>query len=88
MATVSVNGVILSTAIPVDAQGDLSFNLDTGPADEGYYTVVASSILHSGVPFTLSLSEPYRPPVGGGITLVVPSGIAMTEFLNLPLVRD
>ncbi len=86
-ATVTVNGTVLSTALPVDSSGNLTFSLDTSLADEGHYTVVATSILHAGAPIVLSQTAPLHPP-GGGTVLVVPAGIAMTEFSHLPILRD
>jgi CSLREA domain-containing protein len=83
-ASVSVNGSLFSEIIATDENGNLSFILDTGQADPGWYTVDVSVNPNASVAFLLSQDSPTRPMEGVGTVLDVPEGIALTEILYLP----
>ncbi len=87
MATVSVNGYVLSNSIPVEPDGTIEFQLATDQADEGaYFVTVTAGQSNDTAGFFLNSDAPLNPPSGSGPTLNVPAGIALTEFVYLPAV--
>jgi len=87
MATVTVNGRVLSDNIAVDASGGFDFILDTSQADPGRYVVAATVNPRATADFALDTDADLRPQEGSGPLLTVPSGIAFTEFVYLPFVQ-
>jgi hypothetical protein len=84
--TVAVNGRVLTGALAVDGAGGLNFRLNTSQADAGSYLAAVSVNPSASVAFTLDPNAPLRPLEGSGTVFNVPSGIAFTEFIYLPLV--
>ncbi len=85
-AQVTVNGSILATDLLVDSSGGFDFILDTSLADEGKYYVRVSVNPEATTSFSLDAALPLRAKEGGGALYNVPSGIAFTQFVYLPLV--
>ena len=83
-ATVKVNGTDLGT-VPVTASGTLTFTLVTDKADPGYYTVDVSVNPSAAITFILDPAEPLRSQENDGLVFSVPSGIAYTHRLFLPI---
>jgi hypothetical protein len=83
-AAITVNGVHLGAAA-VNSSGQLNVELDTSAAEAGWYVVTASVNPSASAPFLLAPEEPLRPQTGTGSPLVVPSGIAFTRQVYLPL---
>jgi hypothetical protein len=81
-----VNNNSLGT-IDTDASGNFTCLLDTSQADEGHYSVTTSIDPNLMVGFVLDLDAPVRPQEGSGTIFMVPSGIAWTDVIYLPLVR-
>ena len=86
-ATVTVNGRVLTNALAVDSAGGVAFRLNTGQAGAGRYVATVSVNPSATVVFTLDSSTPLRAQQGSGPTFDVPSGIALTKILYLPLIR-
>lgn len=88
LANISVNGQSLGT-IQTDASGNLTFLLDTSQSDEGYYFINASVNANSSstIGFILDSSKPLWPQEGTGAIFDIPSGIAYTNVIYLPLVQ-
>ena len=84
-ASIKVNGNKLGT-VSTDDSGNLNFILNTDLADEGFYTVTASTTVSASASFAIKLTEPVRPKEGTGQVFNVPAGIAF-EHLNLPIIR-
>lgn len=84
-ATVSVNGNVLGS-VTTDSDGKLMFLLDTTNADEGFYGVTASVNPNAGTGMFLDADAPLRPQEDSGTVFDVPAGIALTEFLYLPVI--
>ncbi|MBN1875102.1 MAG: hypothetical protein JXA33_12790 [Anaerolineae bacterium] len=86
-AVVTVNGRTLDT-VPTDALGVLIAILDTSQADVGYYFVrIQTGLAEASVRFVLDQSAPLRLQEGSGEIVVVPSGIAFTNLVYLPIVQ-
>lgn len=85
-ATISVNGRILSTSIPVNASGYFSLHLYTNHADEGTYTLTAEVNPTAAITFTLDDNAPLHAPEGSGEAIDIPAGIGNTQYLFLPAV--
>jgi hypothetical protein len=83
-AILAVNGRALGT-VPTGADGDFSFLVSTDNADEGTYYVVAAADRRATASFVLESSEPTRPQQGSGPVFAIPAGIALTEFVYLPI---
>ena len=86
VATVTVNGRVLTNTLPVSNLGQLAFQLNTSSADAGRYLATVSVNPRVTVDFTLDPNEPLRPLEGSGPVLDVPEGIAFTKFIYLPLI--
>jgi hypothetical protein len=84
-ATITVNGHMLGT-VSTDSSGDMVFLLNTDQADEGYYATIASVNPSATARFLLDADEPLRPQDGTGVVFDVPSGIAFTSIVYLPLI--
>jgi hypothetical protein len=86
-ATITVNGQTLGT-VPTDGAGGLVFVLDTTGADPGLYSVTASVNPSASTSFQLDPDAPLRPGEGtAGLPLLnVPSGIAFTRLIYLPVI--
>ena len=85
-ATILVNGFTLGS-VPTDSSGGFVFLLNTDQADEGHYIVTATVNPSASAMFVLDSDEPIRPQEGSGTIFNVPSGIAYTRTVYLPLVR-
>lgn len=84
--TIVVNGRTLGT-LSTDSVGNFVFLLNTDHADEGHYIVTATVNPGASARFVLDSNEPIRPQEGSGTTFDVPSGIAYTHLIYLPLVQ-
>jgi photosystem II stability/assembly factor-like uncharacterized protein len=83
-ANIVVNGHQLGT-VPTGSSGEFEFMLSTLSAEEGNYVVTASVNPSARVNFILESSEPIHPQEGSGDIFAVPTDIAFTDFINLPL---
>lgn len=85
--TITINGHNLGV-VSTNSTGEFSFLLDTSEADEGGY-VVTTKTKNFDLSIFLRLDSNFalRPKEGSGITFSVPSGIALTEFVYLPIVQ-
>jgi Tol biopolymer transport system component len=86
-AAVVINGVTLTTTLPVDSSGGFLFLLNTEQADAGHYFVTVTANPEATVSFILDPAAPLRPQVDSGAIFQVPDGIALTEFIYLPLIQ-
>jgi uncharacterized delta-60 repeat protein len=86
-AMIVVNGSTLTSTLAVDGFGGFVFLLDTSQADVGRYFVTATANPSATADFVLDLNAPLRPQEGSGPILNVPSGIAFTRLVYLPLVQ-
>lgn len=84
--TIVVNGRTLGT-LSTDSVGNFVFLLTTDQADEGHYIITATVNPSASERFVLDWNEPIRPQEGSGTTFTVPSGIAYTHLIYLPLVQ-
>ena len=84
-ATIQVNGRTLGQ-VATDAEGRFTFLLSTTDSDEGTYFVTVTVNPIATVRFILNSSEPTRSQEGSGTVFDVPSGIAFTQFVFLPVV--
>jgi Tol biopolymer transport system component len=87
LTAVAVNGTVLAEVLPVDEVGNLLFLLDTGQADAGRYFVTVTANPTATIGFTLDLAAPLRPQEDSGPVFNVPGGIALTQFIHLPLIQ-
>ena len=88
-ATLSVNGATLTSSLPVNDVGQFILFLSTADAGPGYYVVRVTAGASAMNAFVLDTQSPLRPQEGGGTTLAVPAGIAVTpRTLYLPVVRS
>lgn len=86
-ASVIINGTTLTHTLQVSDSGNVAFLLDTGQADPGRYFVTLISNPSATASFTLDPTAPLRPQEGSDPVIDVPSGIALTEFVYLPLIQ-
>jgi hypothetical protein len=70
----------------VDSIGYLNFQFSTASADDGVYSVVVSVNPDAMTQFVLDSASPDTWPPEYGDVVSVPSGIALTEFLYLPII--
>jgi hypothetical protein len=85
-ASIVVNGHTLGT-VSTDSSGGFTFLLDTSQAETGHYIVTASVNPSATTRIALDPDEPLYPQEGEGEVLEVPSGIAYTSMVYLPLVQ-
>jgi hypothetical protein len=87
-AILSINNVVLPGVIPVNAAGDLTFQLTTSNASAGdYFLTVLSSPSTDTITFRLDPSTPIWPQTGSGPIFDVPAGIALNDRLYLSFTR-
>jgi len=86
-ATISINGHELGTCT-ADAVGRFVVLLTTTGADEGLYIVTATVNPSASVGLLLDGEQPVRPQEDTGTTFAVPSGIAFTQQVFLPIVQQ
>jgi Tol biopolymer transport system component len=86
LAAVAVNGTLLAEGLPADEAGNLLFLLDTSQADAGRYFVTVTANPAATIVFTLDPAAPLRPQEESGPVFNVPGGIALTQFVYLPLI--
>lgn len=84
---ITVNSNTFTETVAVDGFGGFVFTLGTSEADLGRYFVTVAVNPEATASFMLDSSAPFRPQEGSGAILNVPSGIALTEFVYLPLVQ-
>lgn len=84
-ATIRVNGRTLGQ-VSTDSEGGFTFLLSTTDSDEGTYFVTVTVNPVATVRFILNSSEPVRLQEGSGTVFDVPTGIAFTQFVFLPVV--
>lgn len=70
-ATVSINGVVLTTTLPVTSTGGFVALLNTTGLSAGYYRLTVSVNPSATTNFTLDQSAPLRLPEGSGTTFVL-----------------
>jgi CSLREA domain-containing protein len=87
LAAIDANGVSLGS-VNTDGAGKLSFQLTTGNADEGDYLTTATTNPSASVFFSLDSESPLRKPEGSGVVLDLPAGIALDEFVFVPVVNN
>ena len=87
VATIMVNGMGLGT-VPIDGDGKFEFEINTAGASVGSYFVTATAQASSAtVNFVLDNTDPNSwPPQSKPIIFIIPSGIAFTEFIYLPII--
>jgi hypothetical protein len=85
MAEIRVNGQVLGTT-QVTSIGRLYFTLTTDEADDGLYFVTASVNPSATTRLVLDSSHPVRPEDNPGTLYGVPAGIAVNNFIYLPVV--
>jgi len=85
--TVTINGIVLTNSLLVNAMGQFIVFLSTTDADIGCYMVQVSSQGASAVAvFMLVDQSPLRFQDGGGVTFAVPAGSAVIlKMRYLPL---
>jgi hypothetical protein len=86
LATISVNGSMLTDSQLTTEAGGFVVFLSTGGADEGVYQVNASVNPSASIFFRLDAANPLRSQEGGGQILDVPSGIGINNKLFIPMV--
>jgi branched-chain amino acid transport system substrate-binding protein len=84
--TTTINGHVVGT-VAIDGTGGFFFQVDTATADEGLYYVTVTVNPSATSRFTLDAAAPLRPSESSGSVVAVPSGIAFTEAIFLPLVQ-
>jgi hypothetical protein len=82
--TLAVNGRALGT-LSSDASGGLVFLVSTTDADEGAFFVTATAGLSATAGFVLDSANEVRLREGSGQVFGLPSGIALTESIYLPV---
>lgn len=88
---VVVNGQTLTPAagetpgFVVDAAGNFTLTLNTEQADEGRYIVAVEAGIAASAAFVLDRGEPLRPQESGEPVFAIPSGIAYTKIVFLPI---
>jgi alpha-tubulin suppressor-like RCC1 family protein len=101
-AALSINGQAITTTITVNQTGSFIFFLSTSLAEPGGYAITLSINPSGGLSLDNSLAAPgsyvattsffladdapLRPQEGGGLTFLVPAGIALHNFMYLPVV--
>ena len=83
---ISVNKNTLGN-VSADSSGNIMFLLNTDLADEGHYVVTAVVNPSASSYFVLDSDLPIRPQEGSGTIFYVPSGIAYTNIVYLPIAR-
>jgi hypothetical protein len=102
LAALSINGQPITTTITVNQTGSFIFFLSTSLAEPGGYAITLSINPSGGLSLDNSLAAPgsyvattsffladdapLRPQEGGGLTFLVPAGIALHNFMYLPVV--
>lgn len=87
VASVHVNYQSISNAFTGET-GTFTFTLTTDPqTDEGYYIVIVSVNPTASTMFQLDALEPVRPLEGDHESYQIPDGIAITDFIYLPLIE-
>jgi alpha-tubulin suppressor-like RCC1 family protein len=89
-ATVSINGTVVTTALAINETGSFIVFLDLANAEAGYYGVTVSAHGGAGTEtlFALNTQAPLRQQEGGGLVLIVPTGIGVElKPVYLPLIQ-
>jgi hypothetical protein len=85
--SVVVNGHVLIDDLYIDSSGYFSFLIDTTGADPGKYIVNITGAEDLRVGFVLDSSYPTRAQEGSGPVITLPTGIALTHSVYIPLVQ-
>ena len=86
-ATVSINGVVLTTTLPVTSTGGFVALLNTTGLSAGYYRLTVSVNPSATTNFTLDQSAPLRLPEGSGTTFVLDGlGLVPLKLVFLPVI--
>lgn len=88
VVTLTINGLTFTETLTTDGFGTITFLLSTAEADPGRYFVTVTANSSATVSFDLDPTAPLRPQEGTEPILNVPTGIAFTEFVFLPLVQQ
>jgi alpha-tubulin suppressor-like RCC1 family protein len=89
LASVIVNGTVLTDTLQTGTTGSFIFFLDTAGADTGAYNVTVTAEMNTAASFILLEEQAdLRPQEGGGIILPLHAGIVQPADLHfLPFVR-
>jgi hypothetical protein len=86
---ITVNGTYLGD-LYADEYGNIEFELSTTDADEGHYFVTvavdSNAEINDTVHFEINADAPLRDSTEIPDTFSVPTGIAYTDFIYLPLI--
>jgi hypothetical protein len=85
VATVRVNGSVLTSTLAVNETGSFIFFINTGGADPGLYSITVSVNPSATTTFQLDPAGLLRAQEGGGITFNIPGGLAYTHPIFLPI---
>ncbi len=87
LATISANGLVLTSTLPVDSSGFFSFTLDTTAADPGYYAINAATNPQAFAFITLDPAGETHPLTGAAALLSVPGGVAFPYWSYLAILQ-
>jgi hypothetical protein len=87
LATISANGLVLTSTLPVDSNGFFSFTLDTTAADPGYYAINAATNPQAFAFITLDPAYETHPLTGTAALLSVPGGVAFPYWSYLAILH-
>jgi hypothetical protein len=89
IATITVNGQVITGTLAINETGGFIFFLNTTGADPGAYNLTASANpgANANASFSLLPGSPLRIEEGGGLTFNLPPGLGAGEFVYLPFVR-
>jgi alpha-tubulin suppressor-like RCC1 family protein len=85
--TLSINNQVLTTTLQVNPTGSFIVFLNTTGAEAGGYAATVSGDPGTSAAFFLIDSAPLQPQEGGGLTFLVPAGLALHNFVYLPLLK-
>lgn len=86
-ATVSINGVVVTTTLPTSSTGGFVAFLNSTGLTSGYYRVTVSVNPSASVNFALDSNAPLRAQEGSGTTFVLDGlGLMPLELVYLPLI--
>ncbi|MBI5566377.1 MAG: RCC1 repeat-containing protein [Chloroflexi bacterium] len=86
-ATVSINGVVLTTTLPITSTGGFVALFNTTGLSAGYYRLTVSVNPSATTNFTLDQSAPLRLPEGSGTTFVLDGlGLTPLKLVFLPTI--
>jgi alpha-tubulin suppressor-like RCC1 family protein len=84
--TLSINSQVITSSLPISPSGSFIFFLDSSGAEQGIYQATVRVNPSAVIYFSLANGDPLRAQEGGGLTVIVPPGIAFHSILYLPVV--